>query len=137
MKKNIDVLEHISKYCEQIEETKDRFGRKFVDFANDRDYKNSICMSLIQIGELSGHLSKDFRENTKKIIPWQAIKGMRNLFAHNYNAADLSTVWATTGQDIPKLSMFCKKNITMYYFMVQDQEELIDEIVSDDFDEER
>lgn len=24
--KNIDVLEHISKYCEQIEETKNRLG---------------------------------------------------------------------------------------------------------------
>lgn len=47
MKKNIDVLEHISKYCEQIEETKDRFGRKFVDFENDRDIKNSICKFFI------------------------------------------------------------------------------------------
>ena len=55
----------------------------------DRDYRNSVCMSLLQIGELTGHLTEDFREGTKDSIYWPAIKGMRNLFAHNYGAVDV------------------------------------------------
>lgn len=34
----------------------------------DRDYRNSICMRLLQIGELTGHLTEEFREETKEII---------------------------------------------------------------------
>lgn len=32
--------------------------------SNDIDYRNSVCMSLLQIGELTGHLSEDYRETT-------------------------------------------------------------------------
>lgn len=45
-------------------------------YENDTDYRNSVCMSLLQIGELTGHLSEDYRENTKELVYWPAIKGM-------------------------------------------------------------
>ncbi len=64
-KKNIDILEHIRAYCEDIEAAVERFVKDKIVFDVDRDYRNSVCMSLLQIGELSGHLSEDFREETK------------------------------------------------------------------------
>lgn len=32
--------------------------------SSDIDYRNLVCMSLLQIGELTGHLSEDYRETT-------------------------------------------------------------------------
>lgn len=99
-------------YCQDIENTIKRFGEDKEIFVDDRDYRNSICMSLLQIGELSGRLPEDFRENTKKMIYWPAIKGTRNLFAHNYGAVDIDMVWETVISDIPKLYEFCENTIS-------------------------
>ncbi|MCI9427376.1 MAG: DUF86 domain-containing protein [Eubacterium sp.] len=109
MNKIINVLEHIFLYCKDIEDTMERFGKDKEVFAKDRDYRNSVCMSLLQIGELTTHLPEDFRENTKKMIYWPAIKGTRNLFAHNYGAVDIDMVWGTLMSDIPQLRDFCQK----------------------------
>lgn len=76
MRKNIDVLEHIRNYCKDIETTIERFGNDKTIFDFDRDYRNSVCMSLLQIGELTGHLTEKFRESTKETVYWPAIKGM-------------------------------------------------------------
>lgn len=77
-------------------------------------------MSLLQIGELTGHLPEDFREATKATIYWPAIKGMRNLFAHNYGALDIDLVWETAVGDIPMLLEFCNKTVEMYHMMEQE-----------------
>lgn len=122
-KKNIDILEHIRTYCEDIEAALERFGKDKEVFDMDRDYRNSVCMSLLQIGELTGHLSEDFREGTKETIYWPAIKGMRNLFAHNYGAVDIDRVWETAVSDIPILHSFCDKTIQMFRFLEQEESE--------------
>jgi uncharacterized protein with HEPN domain len=48
----------------------------------DEDYRNSISMYIMQIGELSGGLSAEFKESSKNQMPWGMIKGMRNMVAH-------------------------------------------------------
>lgn len=121
--KNIDILEHIRNYCEDIEATIGRFGKDKEIFDADRDYRNSVCMSLLQIGELTGHLSEEFRESTKSTVYWPAIKGMRNLFAHNYGAVDINLVWETAISDIPILLAFCEQTIQMFRILEQDGEE--------------
>ena len=122
-RKNIDILEHIAAYCEDIEATIKRFGKDEQIFNSDRDYRNSICMSLLQIGELTGHLTDDFREQTKDTVYWPAIKGMRNLFAHNYNATDIKRVWNTALQDVPQLHEFCNKTIQLFNLVEQEIQE--------------
>lgn len=121
MKKAADILDHIKRYCEDVQETLERFGRDKTVFETDRDFRNSICMSLLQIGELTGHLPEDFRKATKATIYWPAIKGMRNLFAHNYGAIDIDLVWETAIHDIPMLLVFCDKAVEMHRMMEQDE----------------
>ena len=49
-------------------------------------------MCILQIGELVGRLSDEFKEaNTS--IPWHKIRGMRNYVAHEYGSIDLDVVW--------------------------------------------
>lgn len=119
-KKTADILEHIRHYCIDVQETLERFGKDKAVFEMDKDFRNSICMSLLQIGELTGHLPEDFREATKAIIYWPAIKGMRNLFAHNYGAMDIDRVWETAVEDIPMLLKFCNNTIEMHRMMEQE-----------------
>lgn len=59
-------------------------------------------MCIIQIGELVNRLSDEFIEKCKQ-IPWYAIKGMRNLHAHDYENVDMEIVWNTLKEDIPQL----------------------------------
>lgn len=68
----------------------------------DRLRQKAIVMSLINIGELS----KAFTENylaAMPEIPWKAIRGFRNIAAHQYGIIDFEDVYKTVTEDIPKL----------------------------------
>ena len=110
-RRDMDILNHIIGYGEDIQRTMARFGADKSVFETDRDYRNSVCMSLLQIGELAGHLSDDYREATKSTMYWPAIKGMRNLIVHDYGATDIDKVWTTMTEDLPDLLNFCRKQV--------------------------
>ncbi|MEL1133789.1 hypothetical protein AAC978_01275 [Desulfitobacterium sp. THU1] len=55
--RNIDILERISKFCSEVENTQSYFGNSFEVFSKNSIYQNAIALCLLQIGELSGHLS--------------------------------------------------------------------------------
>lgn len=45
-------------------------------------------MCILQIGELSGYLSEDFKEIYSD-VSWESIKGMGNFMAHRYGNIDM------------------------------------------------
>jgi uncharacterized protein with HEPN domain len=104
--KDTNILNHIIQHCENIFSAMNRFG-DFSVLKIDIDYFNSVCMSLLQIGELSNHLSEEFKQNNAD-IPWRNIIGLRNVVVHGYGHLDINTVWATLQEDIPKLNNYCK-----------------------------
>jgi uncharacterized protein with HEPN domain len=63
-------------------------------------------MKLMRIGELSGGLSSEFKEETKDKLPWGAIRGMRNFFAHNYISMDKSIIRDAATIDAPIMLTF-------------------------------
>ena len=68
--------------------------------------KNAIAMCILQIGELVGKLTDDFKSQYSK-MPWQSIKSMRNIAAHNYGEFDVEVLWETVINDIPELKAYC------------------------------
>lgn len=104
--RNISILEHIVSYCDQIEETVKRFGNDYDLFANDAIYRNAAALCILQIGELVGKLSDDFRE-AHPGVPWRQIKAMRNIVAHSYGSVDSETTWEIITEDIPQLKTYC------------------------------
>lgn len=100
-------IAHIRDYCTEVEQTIKRYGDSLEIFTEDIDYQKSVSFSIMQIGELSGKLSEEFRTKTENLIPWTAIRGMRNFFAHNYGAMNREVIWKTAKQDIPALLDFC------------------------------
>ena len=83
LNRNLSVLEHIVSYCEQIEATIDRFGDSYAVFSEDPIYRNAVALCILQIGELVGKLTEDFRA-AHPGVPWRQIKAMRNIVAHSY-----------------------------------------------------
>lgn len=95
------VLKKMLEYCQQLHETCRRLG-DYEAFAQDFLYQNAACMCLLQIGELAGKISQETRDAMPQ-IPWRAIRGMRNLCAHDYGALDFKRVWNTIQEFVPEL----------------------------------
>ncbi len=108
---DLQRLNHIYDYCHEIEKTIARYGSSFDIFDKDADYQRSVSFCILQIGELSGALSPEYRAATADSMPWTAIKGMRNLVAHNYGSMSREIIWETATHDIPLLKDFCQKQL--------------------------
>lgn len=106
--RDLSIIAHILEYCNQIEECLSRFGNDYEIFSSDVIFRNAVSMAEFQIGELSGHLSENFKEKTKKEIPWKQIRGMRNIFAHNYLGMDFERIWEVATGDVAELKLFCQ-----------------------------
>lgn len=101
------VLEHMTVYCDEILETVARFGDSLEAFSADKVYRNGCAMCILQIGELAGHLSPEFRTAHSE-MPWNEIRAMRNIVAHAYGSVSTQMTWETIEQDIPALKRFCE-----------------------------
>jgi uncharacterized protein with HEPN domain len=104
---DIQIVEHIVKYCSLIASTINRFGDSFELFLNDFDYQQSISFSICQIGELTNHFSQNARKVFFETIPLAQIKGIRNKIVHGYLSIDLGIIWNTAIIRIPELQNFC------------------------------
>ncbi len=124
--RNIDILNHILSYCEEIEEANDRFNHSFDEFKTSSIYKNAVSMCFLQIGELVKHLTPEFKDYNSE-IEWRKIQGMRNIFAHDYGNIDVSIVWRTIERELPKLTAFCQKTIEYQKIMNQEAQSIDDD----------
>lgn len=106
-----NVLQHIKLHCDDIEGFIVRFGKDYDIFTSDKAYFNAVSMGILQIGELAGSLSEEYRAKTSKTIPWSNIKGMRNIVAHDYGSVDEELLWETATEDIPILLSFCNAEL--------------------------
>jgi len=77
-------LTHIHEYCVSIEKAIQRFGSDFQSFDSDEDFQHSLSFCLLQIGELGGGLSEEYRHETANRVQWGPMKAMRNMVAHGY-----------------------------------------------------
>ena len=104
--RNISILEQIVVYCEQIEQTVERFGNDAEIFRTDPIYRNAAALCILQIGELVGKLTDEFRAQHPS-VPWRQIKAMRNIVAHSYGTVDPEITWEIITDDIPVLKQYC------------------------------
>ena len=105
--RNASILGHIISYCDQIQQTVERFGDDYALFESDSIYRNAAALCILQIGELVGKLTDDFREQ-HPAVPWRQIKAMRNIVAHSYGSVDPETTWEIITSDIPDFKRYCQ-----------------------------
>lgn len=108
---DLQRIAHIRDYCIEIQKTIDRYGKSYEIFDRDADYQRSIAFSILQIGELGGSLSEEYRKATNNRVQWGPMKGMRNLVAHSYGSMSREIIWETATIDIPALLQFCLEQL--------------------------
>ena len=108
--RDLQILNKIEGYCNDIEFTHTEYGHNYATFCENPTYRNAIALCLLQIGELVKNLSQEFTASHAN-IPWRAIRGMRNVVAHEYGHIDLETVWETTDVGIIELRDFCVEQL--------------------------
>ena len=105
--RNISITAKLVFYCEKIEQATQRFGNSLEAFQSDFDFRSVCAMYILQIGELARALAEEFRQKYDE-VPWRLIRGMRNIFAHDYHHLDVEETWKTIETDIPALRMYCE-----------------------------
>ena len=108
---DLQRIAHIREYCLNIQEFQLRFGTTFEAFQSDLAYQQSVSFCNLQLGELCGGLSEEYRKQTKAQIQWSAIQGMRNVVAHDYGNIQLELICNTISNDIPHLKDFCDQQL--------------------------
>lgn len=122
--RNIDILKKIIGYCNEIAETEAYFGNSFEVFKANSIYRNAVAMCILQIGEISGLLTDEFKAKYDG-VPWKNIKGMRNIMAHKYGSIDITTLWETVENDIKVLKKYCE-DILREYLLFQQEAQALD-----------
>lgn len=87
------------------------------DYIKDFDYdyyikseekRRTVAMTLINIGELVRHLTKDFRKEHHD-VPFSDVLGLRDVAAHGYKALRFDFIWNLLQSDIPDLKSKIKE----------------------------
>lgn len=73
------------------------------DFEGDEVLRLAGEAIITRIGEAAGRLSPEFQAQHADIA-WRAIRGMRNLVAHDYGRIDHVALWNTLERDLPHLA---------------------------------
>ena len=107
----MSILRLILKYCLQIKETRQEFNNDKERYDESATFRNAVCLCLLQIGELVGNLSDEFKEANSN-IHWRSIKKLRNIVAHRYKTIDFNLVWVISMREVPDLAVFCKSFLT-------------------------
>ena len=95
-------LQHILDAIQEIESY-------LVDVEFDTFLQNSMmrfaCIKQMEIiGEASDHVTDEVKAEFTE-IEWGQIKGMRNVFVHEYFGVDANIVWEIIKSDIPVLKV--------------------------------
>jgi uncharacterized protein with HEPN domain len=74
----------------------------FDSFMNNSMMRFACIKQMEIIGEASDHISEEIKVKFSE-IEWAQIKGMRNIFVHEYFGIDSRLVWEIIKHDLPEL----------------------------------
>lgn len=104
------ILKEILDYCEKIESRKVEFNIDENSFVENSALFDMLLMPLFQIGELAKSLSDEYADACKA-VPWHAVRGFRNIIAHDYGVVDPLWAWNTVEVDIPALRKYLESEL--------------------------
>ena len=90
----LEAIDRIEKYA--------RKGRSA--FEEDELIQTWIVYHLQILAEALIRIEESTR-SSRKDIPWNEIRGMRNILIHEYFGIDTKIVWAVVESDLPKLKI--------------------------------
>ena len=103
MKNDTAYLKHILEAIDKIESYLS--DATFESFPKNNMMVDAVVRELEIIGEATGNLSDEL-QNQYPDVPWDKIKGMRNVLIHEYFQVDLKIVWEACKKNLPELKRF-------------------------------
>ncbi len=85
-------------------------GLSFAEFAADQRTFDAVIRNLTVIGESANHVPEEVCLRYAD-IPWQEMKGIRNIVVHEYFVVSPQIIWDTISIDLPQIIPFLKKLI--------------------------
>ena len=89
----LDAIDEIEKYLVDVD---------FDLFENNSMMRFACIKQLEIIGEASSHISEETKTKFLE-IEWNQLKGLRNVFVHEYFGIDSTLMWQIMHFDIPEL----------------------------------
>lgn len=107
---DISALQHIYEHCLIISEYLGEANITELDgFLSNRIVQDAVLMRLLAMGELTTHLSDDFKSKHLIAVDWRNLKQLRNVIAHRYGSIQYDVIWDIVQNDVPEIEKFCKK----------------------------
>lgn len=78
------------------------------EFLQETSKQDAVIRRIEIIGEAANRISEESKSKYNH-LPWNKMKGMRNLLIHEYDEIDLKNVWDTVKNDLPKLILDVEK----------------------------
>lgn len=91
----IESIQNIRTYTE---------GMNYFTWCKDKKTIDAVIRNFEIIGEAANHIPADIQSRYPN-IPWQQMRGIRNLLIHEYFGVDEEVVWETIQNDIPALEI--------------------------------
>lgn len=89
----LEAIERIIQYAQDMD---------FEQFSGDQKTIDAVIRNLIVIGEGSKHIPEEI-QNEAPDVPWEEMRGIRNVVIHEYFGVSLSILWETVQKDVPAL----------------------------------
>ena len=91
---------HILECIEKVQEYSKDITKE--DFKNSTQLQDAIIRRVEIIGEAARNIPQEIQIEYPE-IPWDEMKGMRNVLIHEYFGVDLDLTWEVTRKDLPDL----------------------------------
>jgi len=91
-----DILEAVRRISGYLE------GMSAEAFYQDQRTIDAVVRNIAIIGEAARHVPADLRSRHAD-IPWDQMRGMRNVIIHEYDIVDVEIVWETAQTELPAL----------------------------------
>lgn len=98
----LDAIKKIEVYTRKHSSAEELF--------NDTMAFDAVLMNFIVLSEMAERISKELK-SAHPSIPWNEIKGFRNLIAHDYFGVDADEVWQIIQKDLQGLKSVLTSSI--------------------------
>lgn len=83
-------------------------GQSLESLQADRMRYDAILRNLEIMGEAARHVPDEVVDRYPE-VPWQQMRGLRNVLAHEYHGVDAAVVWRLIEKRLPELKLMLDK----------------------------
>ena len=77
-------------------------GMDYQEWESDQKTIDAVVRNIEIIGEAATHVPEMIQQQNPN-VPWEQMRGIRNMLIHEYFGVDIEIVWKTASQDLPIL----------------------------------